>query len=327
MSKKITDLQLRDEVTDDLSIPSDDGIQSYRVTGLQVYNFIKAKLLTATGDMIYSSSGSTPAKLAIGLAQQIIRPVAGVPAWAWPYATQRTATTTDAINASTDHVVLMNAVGGAFTATLPTAASVAGKVYILKKTDSTLNAVTIATTSSQTIDGVTTTSLNTQYETLYLISDGSNWIVLQRDIPSQFVAYTPTTAGWGTVSAVNIFSRRIRDSLQMRGNIVLGTVTAATATMTFGLNGVNAPSGLVASSTKVTNLGSSLLDGVGVGHRSATGTAAVSVLTNAGDGGLKFSLIAHASLASNVGQLGNAAFQTGERFHFNALIPIEGWKG
>lgn len=39
--KKITDLQLRSAVTADLSIPSDDGIQSYRITPSQLYDFLK----------------------------------------------------------------------------------------------------------------------------------------------------------------------------------------------------------------------------------------------------------------------------------------------
>ncbi len=39
-NKKITDLQLRSSVTDDLNIPSDDSIQSYRVTALQFKDYI-----------------------------------------------------------------------------------------------------------------------------------------------------------------------------------------------------------------------------------------------------------------------------------------------
>lgn len=38
--KKITDLQLRSNVSPDLNIPSDDGIQSYRVTATQMKNFV-----------------------------------------------------------------------------------------------------------------------------------------------------------------------------------------------------------------------------------------------------------------------------------------------
>lgn len=40
--KKITDLQLRDNVTDTLNFPSDDTIQSYRVTAEQIKNYILA---------------------------------------------------------------------------------------------------------------------------------------------------------------------------------------------------------------------------------------------------------------------------------------------
>jgi microcystin-dependent protein len=40
--KKITDLQLRTSVTSDLNLPSDDGIQSYRITAQQLADFILA---------------------------------------------------------------------------------------------------------------------------------------------------------------------------------------------------------------------------------------------------------------------------------------------
>lgn len=43
--KKITDLQLRSSITDELNLPSDDGIQSYRVTAAQ----LKAYILSAGG--------------------------------------------------------------------------------------------------------------------------------------------------------------------------------------------------------------------------------------------------------------------------------------
>jgi len=61
-NKKITDLQLRGSVTDDLNIPSDDSIQSYRVTALQIKNYI-----LTTGGIITSyiaDLGITTAKLA-----------------------------------------------------------------------------------------------------------------------------------------------------------------------------------------------------------------------------------------------------------------------
>lgn len=77
---------------------------------------------------------------------------------------------------TSDCVVLANATSAAFTLTLPSASSVpTGRQYLLKKVDSSANAVTIATTSSQTIDGSTTASLASQWSKLTVVSDGSNW--------------------------------------------------------------------------------------------------------------------------------------------------------
>ena len=41
-NKKITDLQLRSEVTDEVNFPIDDGIQTYRVTGAQIESYVLA---------------------------------------------------------------------------------------------------------------------------------------------------------------------------------------------------------------------------------------------------------------------------------------------
>lgn len=43
-TKKITDLELISAVSDALSVPSDDSIQSYRFTALQFFNYMAAKL-------------------------------------------------------------------------------------------------------------------------------------------------------------------------------------------------------------------------------------------------------------------------------------------
>src|SRR5690606_28135610 len=40
--KKITDLQLRDDVSDSVNFPVDDGIQSYRVTAAQIKTYLES---------------------------------------------------------------------------------------------------------------------------------------------------------------------------------------------------------------------------------------------------------------------------------------------
>jgi hypothetical protein len=62
---------------------------------------------------------------------------------------------------SNDEVVLANASGASFTLTLPTAIS-NSNVYSIKKTDSSGNTVTIATSSGQTIDGGSTAVIKVQ---------------------------------------------------------------------------------------------------------------------------------------------------------------------
>lgn len=74
--------------------------------------------------------------------------------------------------ASTDYVYL---VSGTTTLTLPTAVSNTN-LYTVKNTGS--NTVTVATTSSQTIDGSSTITLPVANTAVGLISDGSNWRVI-----------------------------------------------------------------------------------------------------------------------------------------------------
>jgi hypothetical protein len=61
--------------------------------------------------------------------------------------------------------------------TLPTAVG-NSNYYTVKKTDSVGNTITVATTSSQTIDGGSGASLKVQYASITLVSDGSNWNVI-----------------------------------------------------------------------------------------------------------------------------------------------------
>lgn len=78
---------------------------------------------------------------------------------------------------TTDQVIEYTTLTAARTVTLPTAASVTGKWYIIK--DGTGKAsylsITIATTSSQTIDGSTTLVMSNAYQVTRVYSNGSNW--------------------------------------------------------------------------------------------------------------------------------------------------------
>ena len=74
---------------------------------------------------------------------------------------------------SSDHIVVATA--GTWNATLPTAASVAGTEYVIKNSGTGI--ITVDTTLSQTIDGSLTFALG-QYESITVVSDGSNWVII-----------------------------------------------------------------------------------------------------------------------------------------------------
>jgi hypothetical protein len=82
-------------------------------------------------------------------------------------------TATYAISSATDYAI--EATSGSFTVTLPTAVSISGQEFIIK--NSGAGVITIATTSSQTIDGATTANISTQYESLSVMSNGVNWVI------------------------------------------------------------------------------------------------------------------------------------------------------
>lgn len=101
-------------------------------------------------------------------------------AWRWQ-ATNLTATALTLDKAH--HVILSDATAGAVTLTLPDAASVEGKVFVIKKVDATANTVTIAAAGTDLIDGVATKVIAAQYAFLRLFSKntaagaGAWWLI------------------------------------------------------------------------------------------------------------------------------------------------------
>ena len=71
--------------------------------------------------------------------------------------------------------VLCNASSGVFTVTLPT---IEEDIWIaIKKTDSSVNAITITTPDASPIDGAGTITLSTQYESVNLYSTDKVWFI------------------------------------------------------------------------------------------------------------------------------------------------------
>ena len=110
----------------------------------------------------------------------------------------------------TDEVLVFTTTSGAMTATLPTAVGRTGKRFLVKKLGgSTANPLTIATTSSQTIDGATTEVITVSGGFRELVSDGSNWHIIGGKVEPVIIGSTSLTTSGANMSidatAGNIF--------------------------------------------------------------------------------------------------------------------------
>jgi hypothetical protein len=79
-----------------------------------------------------------------------------------------------------DTSVAADATAGAFAVTLPLAAAVPGKIYMVKKKDATANAVTLTASGADVFDyaGAGTAALAAQNNSRLVVSDGGTvWMV------------------------------------------------------------------------------------------------------------------------------------------------------
>lgn len=167
--------------------------------------------ITTTGDMIYSSSGSTASRLAIGTNGHVLNTLSGIPTWGY-YTKTRAVTGTDTATTS-DRVLLVDATSASFTETLPAASGNAGLAYYFIKTNST-NVVTIDANASETIGGALTIKMATLNDSLQIVCDGSNWQVLSYQINN--VAIYSSNAGFSVANATNVvvnFANSVSDPL------------------------------------------------------------------------------------------------------------------
>jgi hypothetical protein len=90
-----------------------------------------------------------------------------------------TALTSNTTLGSTQDVVPVNATSASLTITLPSVATNSGRLYKISKSDATANTVTVAPASGESIAGVTndTIVIDTQYDNVALISNGTTWLL------------------------------------------------------------------------------------------------------------------------------------------------------
>jgi hypothetical protein len=147
-----------------------------------------------------------------------------------------------------DDVVLVDTVG-AFTVNLPTAVGITGKVLTIKTLVNGLpgsSIVTIDASGSQTIDGSLTKKLAGFGESIKIVSDGANWVVLDRRHAKEWASYTPTATGPGSNNSQAGFYRRDADCIEMAMQI-----DWSGAPGTFSSIDLSVPSGVVIDTAKL----------------------------------------------------------------------------
>lgn len=122
---------------------------------------------SAASILIMSHNGSNPF-VGVGGAGNSVLSVFGSLSMAY------TSSAVDITATVSHHTIVLTASGK--TVTLPTAVGITGREYTIKLTAAGTG--TVATTSSQTIDGSTTYSLSAQNKYVNLQSDGANWVII-----------------------------------------------------------------------------------------------------------------------------------------------------
>lgn len=133
---------------------------------------------------------------------------------------------------------------------------------------------------------------------------------------TNWVQYTPVFTGFGTPTGVSMWSRRVGDTLHVRGRFTSGTPTAVEGRMTFGFNGV---SGNVTSSP--TKVSATQIAGPMIVNLTSAISAYTLIESNVGS--LAFSY--QASGESAFTKKNGDGFGSGTAMSFMAEIPIAGW--
>lgn len=77
-----------------------------------------------------------------------------------------------------DRIILANAFSSAFTVTLPAVSGNSGVELYIKKIDSSLNVVSVDGNALERIDGELIQNVNSQYDTMAIVCDGTGWMII-----------------------------------------------------------------------------------------------------------------------------------------------------
>lgn len=136
----------------------------------------------AIGDLLYASSTIQLSRLAKGTDGDFL--ASGTPPTWVTHAADLDAHTFNIVSVAADYlateksIILVDASGGNITISLPAAIGSIGRLYCIKKIDSSSNLVIVDGNNVETIDGNLTVSITTQFASLAIVCNGSSWSII-----------------------------------------------------------------------------------------------------------------------------------------------------
>jgi len=172
--------------------------------------------------------------------------------------------------------------------------------------------VTVDPFGSETFNnGASTFVLYTQKETLDLLTDETDWFILNHRTNTPEKSYTPTTQGLGTPSSVGFTWQRIGQNMRIVGGLIAGTNTAVEMQ-------ISLPLGFTGDGNIPTRRS---YGDIVLGYNAA---AAAYIHMEPDAAYMTFGI--QTSGTSGVSKMNGNNINSSASYNFYALIPIEEWK-
>lgn len=243
----------------------------------------------------------------------------------------------------TDDVAILS--GASFTLTLTTAVSNAGKVFEIVHQGTSLSQVyTIDGNAAETIRGNTTFLLHTNGQRVRMVSDGSNWVVLDNytetpwiDVGNLTISATTTGPTKGSTQATdNFFYKRSGDTAHCRMNFIQTDATGSNAGSGDYLFDVTAVGSIDTAKldvyATVEGWNSSFVNAMSVGtggHGGTFGPTTMAVGTAVVPYDASYVRLFSGVINSTGGTVGSAGYPltgTNVWYTLDFKIPIDGWE-
>lgn len=133
-----------------------------------------------------------------------------------------------------------------------------------------------------------------------------------------WVSYTPTVVGMGTLALTEVQSRRVGDTLEVKGKLTSGTATGSTITIALGFNGVSG-NVTAADTSKIPSI-----QACGVGVSNVTAALMYTILCTPSLG--TFGVGVQSSGAAGLTAITGTTFSSAATMSFFMKVPILGWQ-